>query len=198
MKQASHSSTDFCAEDGETIDNNLHLMINLSPAQRGVKKTRTSVPDVLFLWVGILWRPTGKAPTPQSFFCQQLDPDQDTNRRSLEKELGRKIRFFPLPCSGRIEVLHLLKALETGAEKVYLITCPEGACRYRQGNVRAGKRLEYAQSLIREIEIPAECLEIVRPTGALPLSIDALVRKLLGLAPAKDKLTAEAQKRSDA
>src|SRR5208283_1421800 len=121
------------------------------------------------------------------FFCQQLDPDQDANRRPLEKELGRRIRFFPLPCSGRIDVLHLLKALETGAEKVYLITCPEGACRYRQGNVRAGKRLEYARTLIREIEMPAGCLEIVRPTGTLPLQIDGLVRKLLGLAPAADK-----------
>jgi coenzyme F420-reducing hydrogenase delta subunit len=121
------------------------------------------------------------------FFCQQLDPDQDTNRRPLEKELDRQIRFFPLPCSGRIEVLHLLKALETGAEKVYLITCPEGACRYRQGNVRAGKRLEYARTLIREIEMAAGCLEIVRASGTLPLSIDVLVRKLLGLAPAADK-----------
>jgi coenzyme F420-reducing hydrogenase delta subunit len=124
------------------------------------------------------------------FFCQQLDPDQDTNRRLLEKELGRKIRFFPLPCSGRIDVLHLLKALETGAEKVYLITCPEGACRYRQGNVRAGKRLEYAKSLIQEIEMAAGCLEIVRAPGTLPLSIGGLVRNLLGLAPATDPVRA--------
>jgi coenzyme F420-reducing hydrogenase delta subunit len=120
------------------------------------------------------------------FFCQQLDPDQDTNRRLLEKELGRRIRFFPLPCSGRIDVLHLLKALETGAEKVYVITCPEGACRYGQGNMRAQKRLEYARSLIREIEMPAGCLEIVRAPDTLPLSIDDLVRQLLGPAPTTD------------
>jgi len=115
------------------------------------------------------------------FFCQQLDPDQDTNRRRLEKELGPKVRFFPLPCSGRIEALHLLKALETGAEKVYLITCPEGDCKYRQGNLRARKRLEYAQGLIQEIGMPTGRLEIVRARGTL--SIDGLVRKLLGLDP---------------
>jgi coenzyme F420-reducing hydrogenase delta subunit len=124
------------------------------------------------------------------FFCQQLDPDQDTNRRLLEKELGRGIRFFPLPCSGRIDALHLLKALETGAEKVYLITCPEGACKYRQGNLRAGKRLEYAKSLIQEIALPAGCLEIVRAPATLPLSIDGLVRRLLGLPPAADPVRA--------
>ena len=121
------------------------------------------------------------------FFCQQLDPDQDTNRRLLEKELGRGIRFFPLPCSGRVDALHLLKALETGADKVYLITCPEGACRYRQGNVRARKRLEYARSLIQDIGMPAERLEIVRASGTLPLSIDTLVRRLLGLPSGTDR-----------
>jgi coenzyme F420-reducing hydrogenase delta subunit len=113
------------------------------------------------------------------FFCQRLDPDHDVHTRRLEKQLGSKVRFFPLPCSGRIEALHLLKAIETGAEKVYLITCPEGDCNHRQGNLRAAKRLDYAKSLIREIDLRAECLEMVRPAAALPLSIDELVRKLL-------------------
>ena len=79
------------------------------------------------------------------FFCQQLDPEQDANRRVLEKELGPRVKFFPLPCSGRIESLHFLRALEAGADLVYLITCPEKGCRYQQGNLRARKRLIYAQ-----------------------------------------------------
>ena len=109
------------------------------------------------------------------FFCQRIDPDQDAHRRPLEKELGQTIRFFPLPCSGRIEALHLLKALETGAEKVYLITCPEGDCKYRQGNLRGRKRLDYAKTLIREIGLSAECLETVPAAGPLPLSLDESV-----------------------
>ncbi len=115
------------------------------------------------------------------FFCRQLDPDQDLNRRPLERELGRDIRFFPLPCGGRIEALHLLKALESGAGKVYLVTCPEGACKYGQGNIRAGKRLEYARRLIQEIDIPGDRLELVRASEPLPLSIDTLARQLLGM-----------------
>ena len=79
------------------------------------------------------------------FFCQQLDPDQDVNRRALEKELGERIRFFPLPCSGRIDPLPLMRALESGADKVYLVTCPEGTCRYREGNLRAQKRIVFTQ-----------------------------------------------------
>jgi F420-non-reducing hydrogenase iron-sulfur subunit len=114
------------------------------------------------------------------FFCRQLDPQQDANRRTIEKELGSKIRFFPLPCSGRIEALHLLKALEAGARKVYLVACPQGACRYGQGNERARKRLDFAKGLVREINLPDDCFEMIVAPGPLPVSIDDLARELLG------------------
>jgi F420-non-reducing hydrogenase iron-sulfur subunit len=113
------------------------------------------------------------------FFCQQLDPQQDKNRRPLERELGKNIRFFPLPCSGRVEALHFLKALEAGADTVYLVTCPEGACRYGQGNTRAKKRIEYAKGLVREVGIEDECLRLVAAPRT-PLSIDEFVRSLIG------------------
>lgn len=113
------------------------------------------------------------------FFCQQLDANQDINRRVLEKELGPRIRFFPLPCSGRIEPLHLLSALESGADMVYLVTCPDGVCRYQEGNVRARKRLMYAQKLIEEIGLERERLELVVTTDKDLLTIDELTRGLI-------------------
>jgi len=113
------------------------------------------------------------------FFCQQLDADQDANRRALEKELGSKTKFFPLPCSGRIDPLHLLRALESGADKVYLLACPEGACRYREGNIRAKKRVAYARGLIEEIGLEGERLELVSVAGENNTTIDKLARELL-------------------
>ena len=113
------------------------------------------------------------------FFCQQIDPDQDTNRRALEKELGKKIRFFPLPCSGRIDPLHLMRALESGADKVYLVTCPEGACRYQEGNLRARKRITYAQGLIEEIGLERERLELIITSAGNPVTVDDLARGFL-------------------
>lgn len=119
------------------------------------------------------------------FFCQQIDPDQDTNRRVLEKELGPRIRFFPLPCTGRVEPLHFLRAMESGADLVYLVTCPEKACRYQQGNVRARKRIQFARQLIQEIGLDPDrlILEITRPP--LPKRIDELIRGMLTQAPDK-------------
>jgi F420-non-reducing hydrogenase iron-sulfur subunit len=113
------------------------------------------------------------------FFCQQLDPDQDVNRRALEKELGERIRFFPLPCSGRIDPLHLMRALESGADKVYLVTCPEGTCRYSEGNLRAQKRLAFTQELIEEIGLERERLELIITSAGNPVTIDEMARGLL-------------------
>jgi coenzyme F420-reducing hydrogenase delta subunit len=113
------------------------------------------------------------------FFCQRIDEHQDVNRRALEKEFGSEIRFFPLPCSGRIEPQHLMLALESGADKVYVITCPEGACRYREGNMRARKRLTFAQGLIEEIGLERERLELINLPAGTITTIDKLARELL-------------------
>lgn len=114
------------------------------------------------------------------FFCQQLDPNQDVNRRAIEGELGERIRFFPLPCSGRIDPLHLMRALESGADKVYVVTCPEGACRYREGNMRAKKRIAYTQGLIEEIGLERERLELIVTSAGNPATVDRMAREFLG------------------
>ena len=116
------------------------------------------------------------------FFCQQLDPNQDVNRRAIEGELGERIRFFPLPCSGRIDSLHLMSALESGADKVYVVTCPEGACRYREGNIRAKKRIAYTQGLIAEIGLERARLELIVTSAGNPVNVDKMAREFLSRA----------------
>jgi F420-non-reducing hydrogenase iron-sulfur subunit len=113
------------------------------------------------------------------FFCQRLDAAQDLNRRSLEKELGPRIRFFPLPCSGRIESLHLMRALEAGVDKVYVITCPKGACRHREGNTRARKRAAFAQTLISEFGLEPDRFEFIEAPALPSPPIDQVARELL-------------------
>jgi coenzyme F420-reducing hydrogenase delta subunit len=113
------------------------------------------------------------------FFCQQIDPDQDRNRRSLEKELGQDIALYPVPCTGRIEVRHLLGAIEAGADKVYVLACPEDSCRYRQGSMRARKRVALVQRLVAEIGLPPECVELAVGTPPCSRQIDEIVSNLL-------------------
>ena len=85
-----------------------------------------------------------------------------------------------------------MRALESGSDKVYLVTCPEGACRYREGNIRAKKRLAYTQGLIEEIGLEKDRLELIPLPAGTTTTIAQLAREFLarqasvGLLPVND------------
>jgi coenzyme F420-reducing hydrogenase delta subunit len=67
------------------------------------------------------------------------------------REPGVELTAVLLPCSGKIDILYLTKAFETGADGVAVVMCPEGECRYLEGNLRARKRAEAVDALLEEI-----------------------------------------------
>ena len=66
------------------------------------------------------------------------------------------IRIVGVPCTGNVDLIHLLRAFEKGADGVYVVGCLEGECRYNSGNLRARKRVEQAQKILESIGIGGE------------------------------------------
>jgi len=95
------------------------------------------------------------------FFCRQTPASGEKERQSLEERYGKSLRLFPIPCGGRLEPLHLLRALEEFADAVYVYTCPDGACHYFEGNRRAAKRVEKTRSMIAGIGMEEDRVEII-------------------------------------
>ena len=60
------------------------------------------------------------------------------------------VKIMKVPCTGRVDIIHVLKAFEGGADGVYLVGCLEGDCHYLVGNLRARKRVEYVKRLLDE------------------------------------------------
>jgi len=75
---------------------------------------------------------------------------------------GDILKIISLPCSGKIDVLYLLKAFETGADGVVVVTCKEGECKYLEGNLRARKRAEAVDSLMEEIGLGRGRMTVVQ------------------------------------
>ncbi len=113
------------------------------------------------------------------FFCDRVDPDQDVNRREIEKDFGKQIRFYPLPCSGRIESIQLMRALESGSDIVYLLACPIGTCRYQEGNIRAEKRVEFTKKLVEEIGLEGDRIRLRFMEPPIPKAINKVVFDLI-------------------
>ena len=113
------------------------------------------------------------------FYCQQVPGSSEQERLAIEKEYGKNIRLFPIPCSGRLEPIHLLKALEEFADMAYVITCPEGECRYFEGNRRAQKRVERTRAIITDIGLEAERVGIIVGSKDNPKSLGEVAGEIL-------------------
>ena len=64
---------------------------------------------------------------------------------------GITIKTIGLPCSGKIDILYLVKAFETGADGVVTVACKQNECRHLEGSLWAQKRAEAVESLLEEI-----------------------------------------------
>ena len=70
------------------------------------------------------------------------------------------IRVVRVPCTGKVDVLYMLHALEKGADGVYLVGCLEGGCHYNNGNLQARRRVEQAQKILDTIGIGGERVQM--------------------------------------
>ncbi len=66
------------------------------------------------------------------------------------------IRIIRIPCSGKVDVIHMLRAFEKGADGVYVVGCMEGECHYKTGNFMARKRVEQVKKILDAVGVGGE------------------------------------------
>jgi F420-non-reducing hydrogenase iron-sulfur subunit len=113
------------------------------------------------------------------FYCQNVPESRETDRQALEEACGETMALFPMPCSGRVEPVHLLRALEEFADAAYVITCPQGACRNFEGNSRAMKRMERTKSIIESIGLERERVGLIVCSKENPKSLATLAQEIV-------------------
>jgi coenzyme F420-reducing hydrogenase delta subunit len=83
-------------------------------------------------------------------FCPSCSADL---AESAKLQYPPNIRIIKVPCIGAVGTIHILKALENGADGVCLMGCLEGNCEYSTGNFRARKRVQYVKKLLGKLSI---------------------------------------------
>jgi len=84
------------------------------------------------------------------FYCSK-GPDAEQLISRYNGQNGDDARTIALPCAGKIDIPYLVKAFETGADAVAIVTCPQQKCLHIEGTARAQKRAEAVESLLEEI-----------------------------------------------
>lgn len=93
-------------------------------------------------------------------FCENCLNQPSIDDYSREKK-EFVLKSISLPCSGKVDIQYLIKAIETGADGVLLVTCKFGECRHLQGNLRAHKRVAAIGSLLEETGLNREMIQVV-------------------------------------
>jgi coenzyme F420-reducing hydrogenase delta subunit len=89
-----------------------------------------------------------------------LAPCEITN---MLKEKGfESFVSLRLPCVGRVSPGFLLRTVAEGAEKIVVMQCDEGFCRFKKGNEINANKLMLTQSALKQLGFNDDTLSLVR------------------------------------
>lgn len=95
------------------------------------------------------------------------------------------IQIILVPCTGKVDVLYLLRAFEKGADGVYVAGCLEGDCHFNNGNFRASKRVQQVQKILDTIGIGGERVQMYNLSSSegprfaeIAVEMDAKIKEL--------------------
>ena len=88
------------------------------------------------------------------------------------------VRIIRLPCTGKVDAILLMKAIEDGADGIFVAGCLEGQCHYLEGNLRAKKRVAYVKRLLEEVGISGERIEMFNLSSAMGQRFAEIVEEM--------------------
>lgn len=97
-------------------------------------------------------------------YCAYTAADMAGSQR---KCYPANVKIVRVPCSGKVDAIHILKAFQKGADGVYVAGCLDGDCHFKNGNVRAGRRVATVQKMLDEIGVGAERLAMVNMSAGM-------------------------------
>jgi F420-non-reducing hydrogenase iron-sulfur subunit len=86
---------------------------------------------------------------------------------SMRLQYPSNVKIVLIPCTGRIDSIHLMQAFEDGADGVFVAGCLEGNCHFLEGNIWARKRVAYTRELLEAAGIGRDRLQMYNMSAAM-------------------------------
>jgi F420-non-reducing hydrogenase iron-sulfur subunit len=109
-------------------------------------------------------------------FCAYAAADLAGARRM---QYPANVRIVHVPCTGKVEVEHLLAAFERGIDGVLVAGCLEGGCHFVEGNLRAKRRVEAGRRTLDEIGLGRERLRMVNLSASEAPTFVAKIQEMV-------------------
>jgi|GEM_PF-625797 len=119
-----------------------------------------------------------KPPKIVAYACENSGFLASEFAKELDPELQENLQIVRVPCSGKIDVIYLLKALERGADGVMLLVCHKENCKFVWGNERAEKRKGQVRKLLSDIGLEEDRIDLVHVAANQGNQFNAAVRAM--------------------
>jgi F420-non-reducing hydrogenase iron-sulfur subunit len=86
---------------------------------------------------------------------------------SKRMQYPTNVRIIHTPCTGKIEMEHILDAFLKGIDGILVAGCLDGGCHFLEGNLRARKRTDRIREMLAEIGVGGERLKMVNLSAAM-------------------------------
>ncbi len=113
-----------------------------------------------------------------AFCCQYCAYAAADLAGALRLQYPPDVRIVLLPCSGRLDLLTALLALEEGADGVMVVGCMPGDCHFLEGNLNARRRVEALQKLLQAIGLEADRVRMFNLSSAMAAEFAEAVRTM--------------------
>ena len=89
------------------------------------------------------------------------------------------VRIIRVPCSGRVNPVFLLRALQNGADGVLVSGCHPGDCHYISGNLAARRKFALVKELVQYAGIEPERVQFTWVSASEGGRFAAIVQKVV-------------------
>ncbi len=94
-------------------------------------------------------------------------------------QYATNIRIIRVPCSGRVNPMHILAALHRGADGVLVSGCHPGDCHYISGNLVARRKFSMLKKFLEHVGIEPERVQFSWVSAAEGARFAGLVQKVV-------------------
>jgi coenzyme F420-reducing hydrogenase delta subunit len=112
------------------------------------------------------------------FCCERHGMDAVVLAARSGKTHDASVRLVQVPCSGRVDGLHILRALEDGADAVFVLGCLEKNCYYDTGSIEGRKRVAYVKTMLKEAGVEPERVEMFNAASTNAWAFPEMVSKM--------------------
>ncbi len=96
----------------------------------------------------------------------------------MRLEYPSNIKIIRVPCTGKVDLMHLLRSIQKGADGVYCVGCMEGNCHYNEGNLRCRERVEHARRLLEEVGLEGDRIRMYNLSSSEAPTFVAYAREM--------------------